>query len=438
MGDFITMKFTKNTFLMLGMASIFSITWIGDGMALRTDCTSNPPSGKYCKNAGNQQSCPPGCYCPGGEKRALGTDYDANGFCNGANGDQWPYRDSGIYHCPSYYNSTSGGASSVTSCYNAAHNLWYRADLSCSAGKYLPANSETCADCPSGYVCPGISQRGASASDQGKNQCTGGMTADDAKAKCVITCPAGKYLKKNTETCSNCPDDQYCPGGGPWEKKNSDQGLGTCPEGKVPNDNGTSCEIQVNCAVGTYLPKNSETCAECPDGNTVCKGGKFGVAAIDQGLTECGKAPYPNSVPNASKTDCVACPAGKEPDEDHATCVDAKIHVNAGEYLRANTTTPISCSGLVKKFCPGGSFYKKSVDQGKYDCPFNSNANANNTACELKLTKKQMVNGISGKGECWLKTDPEDYKFCIYGIRFENASNTSTDSGKYVLKNVKK
>ena len=34
-----------------------------------------------------------------------------------------------------------------------------------------------------------------------------------------------------------------------------------------------------------------------------------------------------------------------------------------------------------------------------------------------------MKNGISGNGECWKKTDPDDYRYCIYGMRFELPNN---------------
>lgn len=426
MGDFITMKFTKHTFLMLGLASVFSIAWIGDGMAKRWDCTSKPSAGQYCKNSGNHQICPFGCYCPGGEKRALGDDYDANSFCSDSSkGNQWPYQDSGIYHCPSSHPKSLGSQTSISGCYYEAQNndgtikVYYNEEKNIEEGYYLPSNTwNPVKKCKDGYYCPGGKFVASRTNDVGLKKCTGEMNPNDAQTKCVITCPVGKYLKKNTETCSNCPDDQYCPGGGPWEKKNSDQGLGTCPEGKVPNDNGTSCEIQANCTVGTYLPKNSETCAECPDGNTVCKGGKFGVAAIDQGLTECGKAPYPNSIPNASKTDCVACPAGKEPDENHANCVDKRMFIMPGKYLPANATEPgVDCLGT-KKYCPGGKFYKKSVEQGRYDCPFNADASEDHKSCKLKLTAKQLEQGSTASGQCWKKTDPEDYKYCIYGVRF--------------------
>ncbi len=43
-----------------------------------------------------------------------------------------------------------------------------------------------------------------------------------------VTCAAGKYLPANSTTCATCPAGNYCPGG-TWEKSSSDQGLNTCP-----------------------------------------------------------------------------------------------------------------------------------------------------------------------------------------------------------------
>lgn len=339
------MKFTKNTFLILGMASIFSIAWIGDGMAVR-NCTQNPPAGKYCKKQGSQKKCPAGCYCPGGVKTAVGDNDSYEGkvttHCSSKTASVEGYlNERGVYYCPSERPNSNEQSKSIYDCYN-------------EAGENYTDNE-----------------------------------------------PIQQKLRLR------------------------------CPDGKVPNAEHTGCiepddqEETVHCIRGEYLPANSESCAECPDGYYCPNEKDYPInRAVSQGNERCTG----NKVPNDRKDDCVPCSSGKEPDEDHATCVDAKIHVDPGQYLRANSTDPISCSGSVKKFCPGGSFYKKSVDQGRYDCPFNSNANSTNTACELKLTKKQMVNGVSGNGECWLKTDPEDYKLCIYGARFENASNTPTSS----------
>ncbi len=359
------MKFTKNTFLILGMASIFSIAWIGDGMA------ADAPAGKFRKNGANYD-CRPGCYCLGGAN--VTTTKDLKKACENRDLNvvsKFP----GVNLCPENFPRSKAKAESIFDCYNESGENYLDTYISCPVGKYLPKNSAQCADCLDGYRCPGIRMN---------------RTNPDADIR-LIKCPTGKVANAEHTDCIE-PDDQ---------------------------------EQTVHCIRGEYLPANSESCAECPDGYYCPNEKDYPInRAVSQGNERCTG----NKVPNDRKDDCVPCSSGKEPDEDHATCVDAKIHVDPGQYLRANSTDPISCSGSVKKFCPGGSFYKKSVDQGKYDCPFNSNANSTNTACELKLTKKQMVNGVSGNGECWLKTDPEDYKLCIYGARFENASNTPTSS----------
>ena len=358
---------------MIGVMSVFSLQHF-DAMAYRSDCTSNTSAGEYCKNAGNKPSCPGGCYCTGGTKFALGTDYSADDYCRGVVGDDWHFDSAHIYRCPDYYSSSPAGSSSVSNCYNASNNFRYRNDLSCSAGKYLPANSETCADCLDGYVCTGISGKSASSSDQG---------------------------------------------------------LSTCPDGKQPNADKSACEGAVQCPKGSYLPKNTQTCAECPDG-FVCKGGSFRInQPTDQGkLYPKDACPGSKSIVNKYRDGCESCLGGNmKANEDHTECVEHDMDIAPGYYLKANATAPSACFGA-KKFCPGGTFSKQAEDQGRYDCPFGANATADNKGCQLKLTKKQMENGASGAGKCWLKTNVEDFKSCIYGVRIQeidpSAAETST------------
>lgn len=226
-------------------------------------------------------------------------------------------------------------------------------------------------------------------------------------------CPQGHYLVANSKDCSSdCPAGKICKGGD-WIPYNAqDQGVEDCPTGMMPNDNQDACiEFKINCIAGTYLPENSSECAACPDGY-YCPGSPssgWTVQPISQGTKTCQNG----RVPNETKTACV-----QDPDN---------IPVTPGYYLKANATAPSACFGA-KKFCPGGTFSKQPEDQGRYDCPFGANATADNKGCQLKLTKKQMENGASGAGKCWLKTDINDFKSCIYGVRIQETAPTAAET----------
>lgn len=414
------------------MASIFSIAWIGDGMAVK-DCTQNPPAGKYCKKQGSQKKCPAGCYCPGGVKTAVGDNDSYEGkvttHCSSKTASVEGYlNERGVYYCPSERPYSNEGSSSENDCSSPKGDNCPYSQTPGYFCKNIDFLVPISSPCPKGCYCHGGTKQTVGFLNVEKlcrDRTNSSSNINDLKEGKVFLCPEdfpnSNEQSKSIYDCYNEAGENYT----------EQQKLRLrCPDGKVANAEHTGCiepddqEETVHCIRGEYLPANSESCAECPDGYYCPNEKDYPInRAVSQGNERCTG----NKVPNDRKDDCVPCSSGKEPDEDHATCVDAKIHVDPGQYLRANTTTPVPCSGA-KKFCPGGSFYKKSVDQGRYDCPFNSNANSANTACELKLTKKQMVNGVSGNGECWLKTDPEDYKLCIYGARFENASNTPTSS----------
>ena len=340
---------------------------------------------KKCDNgsflfSGQCYTCDSGCYCPypgNVDRDKLDPKNDIKnevlekwcarqGSCSHTDKshdqNKYGYQECGknnearVFRCPEQFPNSAGGSTSIEQCYTVAgpKKLYYK-KITCVSGEYLPINSDTCVPCKTG-------------------------TSD------------------------------YCPGlKDVYPSITIDQGIKTCTSGQHANGTHTSCENasdgQIKCVAGTYLPANAEECAACPDG-FVCRGnGSYSKQPIDQGNEEC-----PNgTVPNRTKTEC-------ETDPDN-------ISVPRGYYLPANHTTPQPCENLNRKqFCPGGTFAKSSLKQGIIDCPLNSNANENHTGCKLQLTMDQMKYGVATTktqlGECWTKTDPEDYRYCIYGTRF--------------------
>lgn len=398
----------------------------------------------YAKNCGSTEflftgncyTCFSGCYCVNHSKKLdpLNTISvsQAQSWCNkqiescdhsGRNGYGLCGYSDIMNRCPSSFPKSDPGATSSEDCYvlSGSTKLHYRS-IACMRGKYLPAGSESCADCRTGEkdfctggrsLYPSVTQdQGISTCPDGKKATANHMACEDMPAATV--CPAGTYLRADSTSCTQCPSDFICPGGS-YSKQSYDQGKESCEGNSVPNANHTACVSgDVNCIAGTYLPANTKTCAACPDGY-VCAGGAFSQQPIDRGKERCSG----DKVPNEQKTACVSCAAGQKPNDDNTACSDADIVVSPGWYLPANAVQQRQCFGE-KKYCPGGEYSKKSTEQGRFDCPYNSNPTKNRAACELKLTKDQLKFGPLGKQgsiECWAMTSPEDYTACVYGVR---------------------
>ena len=109
---------------------------------------------------------------------------------------------------------------------------WTGNSIKCDAGKYLPANSVTCATCVAGYSCAGGTWTYDGA-EHGRTQCTGATYSGAGAATCA-TCPsiytsdttagktkitdckvkttAGKYIANaNDSTQTACTTGHYCP-----------------------------------------------------------------------------------------------------------------------------------------------------------------------------------------------------------------------------------
>lgn len=425
---------------MLGVVSICSISGISEVWAQRK--CSDSSAGRYCKEPGQTHpKCPEGCYCSGYNKYAVNdttiSDYKkVDDRCKDhSSAAEEHLGKSSIYYCPSSYPDSPKGSTRIEDCFFKSEegvivyfNSSYRVDV--PAGKYLKAGHTTPDNCPADKYCPGGSLQAFKDINNGINNCPASGVVSDNGKKCTITCKAGTYLymlnsrREYKVECADCPDGKICKGY-TYEFKKAPEGttslgVDTCSDDKVPNETHTECvtpQRKVHCGRGFYLPKKSETCYECPDGFYCPYDKDFPVSTIDQGNERCDD----NQIPNEKKTGCITCPNGQKADKNKTQCVEIGIEVNKGWYLPANSTTSKQCTES-KKFCPGGEYLKKSVDQGKYDCPFNSSTNSDNSACNLILTTDQLKNGISGNGKCWMKTDPEDFVMCIYGTRLKQPS----------------
>ena len=113
--------------------------------------------------------------------------------------------------------------------------------FNCSNSQFLPANSESCANCPNGYSCTGgeltFNEHKSSGMDltqkitnAANNVCSANFPSElyATWTPKTITCDAGKYLPENSEVCISCSMGNKCPGGTYSFNETNDQGIEPC------------------------------------------------------------------------------------------------------------------------------------------------------------------------------------------------------------------
>ena len=123
----------------------------------------------------------------------------------------------------------------------------------CNSGDYLPANTDHCVACPEYYDCNGGNFTFNETYTQGakfktfitsdiKNGCRTDFTKsinNTANISPVFTpnqhtCTPGYYLPANADSCTICPQNNYCIGGTYTFNETSDQGIEQCVNGHAP------------------------------------------------------------------------------------------------------------------------------------------------------------------------------------------------------------
>lgn len=355
--------------------------------------------GRFCW-ATQGYACAPGCYCTG--NTGSFTSWTKSSVTDGCS-KRWTKIDSelgsyGVHLCPSPFTKSDSSASASSSCYytNASGTKLYNKNYSCSAGKYLPANSITCTSCPKDHYCPGVNTK-PSGSDQGKTACPSGHTAPmESKAssdcKKSISCAAGQYLPANSETCAACTSGYYCTAG-TYTKKAENQGLKVCGAEQTPNASKTGCETKTyNCDKGTYLPANSTSCSACPS-DSYCPGQSGMVKSSNpQGFIQCTG----NTVPKSDHTGC------EEKKPDSVTC-------KVGEYLPANTYACAAC--LANSACKSGTFKPSNANQGIESCGNGYSVSADKASCV-----KNKPTSVNCPGGQYLPAGKETCTQCTSGF----------------------
>jgi len=383
------MKFTKYTFLILGLASSLPF----DAYAAYCNSQgSKAPAGKYCK-ALSSFDCEKGCYCEGGGNFTWAVGDVEKGCKNRWSKVTSELNSKGVYLCPEGFTESDKGAKTKNQCYRISGNKkdYYpgtststssATQINVDAGKFLPKNSETPITCTnttntssgifaSNWYCPGGKFTKSSTKDQGISGCPTGTIPDENKKKCVeptfLDCQAGYYMPENGTACARCNFFMYCPGGRYKTKHTSDGADWYCAivevernnvleytgvlapflveagitenELSIPTLNGGPCEkmkdVTVTCQKGTYLHKMSRFCDQC-ESDTVCEGGTFHLSLYDnQGLGE-------------------KCTAPAHPNNNTGKCERDTVNCEEGTYLPTNASACTNCR--TNFVCTGGRF----------------------------------------------------------------------------------
>ena len=289
--------------------------------------------------------CTAGNYVPAGERTCAACPIGS--YCAGGTFGRNDSADQGITACDSATPYSMPGSSSSSACYTAI----------CSPGRYLPAASSTCQQCPIGSYCSGGTFDLNNNDDQGITACPTGYTSTTYAAyvsECQITCSAGEYLTAGASACTQCPANSYCPGGTFGYNASEAQGItgcsGTTPLSQAGSDDAGDC-YTATCSLGQYLPAAGLACITCPE-NSYCVGGTEldYNANTPQGITACSGT-------------TLLSPAGSDDAGDCYTAI-----CSAGQYLPADALSCTQCREGY--YCLGGTEfdYDENNDQGLTQC----------------------------------------------------------------------
>ena len=241
----------------------------------------------------------------------------------------------------------------------------------CQEGKYYRvAYPSMCRWCPEGYtrldgdpkcyIC-GVGKY----SDVRKicQNCVAGKFSNalglDAEADCR-PCAVGKSSIAGAVECVECVPGEDCF---------------RCPAGEMLDSSGTGCEI---CEPGSYSPRTSNYCHDCPHGKI----------SVVQGAVECDLCPRGNFSSELGSTICFECGTLQYSPDDRGSCVDCP-----------NGTLP-NHEGPYCALCPAGTV-RTSGQSSCVDCGEGKYSADDRATCEdCGVGKYSNVTGLGSGAEC--------------------------------------
>ena len=353
--------------------------------------------------------------------------------------------------------------------------------IKCAAGKYLPKNKTTCANCTSGNYCLGGEWYKSTTKDQGLSPCPNGYKNSEVGSKkqtdCYMNVPAKKYVKKkkdtspstcgkgtykgahkvyynSTSSCNNCPSgyrdgavttsQSNCIMNVPkkkYVKKSKDSKPTDCPTGRrkdahtVKYGNISSCEskqltVTFDCNGGTR--SSGPASATYQSDKT---GQKFTTKCTKTGHTQDGwKRDRKASNSNYS--------TGSSVSENFVLTYTPKITIHAhwklnsykcsaGKYLKKSDTKCTEC--LPNNYCPGGEYkYDTTKDQGIFKCsekapgyPYSKEGSSKDSNCYMKVAKNNYVSPAKAKNSRHCDTGLYKEAHNVYYGKVSSCSNES-------------
>ena len=296
--------------------------------------------------------------------------------------------------------SFSYGALACEPCGNGTIAAWegMATCSSCALGKYAPAGSSACQDCPFHTYLDFPYAGGI----QDCKACPAGTTAPYAgipSGLACLGCATGTY-ELNRE-CVPCEAGQYAGRGV--------TACSTCSNGTFSINIAEFC---MDCPMGKFAPARASACRDCPLHTYL----DFLYAGHVLDCKACPAGTYNLALAASSSSQCVACPPGKY--EQGRVCVACLM----GQYAPAGQATAcLTCPGGL--FSKAGSSVCKDCLAGSYSV---SDASGNCTACPVGTFS---LSGATSCQACMVgEYSPGNSSTCVFcqagSYNGENASSS--------------
>lgn len=420
------MKLVNRIFMVFGALSVFSLFQFD---AMGSNCSQEPPAGKFCRTWGSKDDCPAGCWCPGGNKMEVGIwtqskpETQVGPACAGKYENvEYYLNQRSIFYCPNDFPYSDSGSSREDSCYyengqggakfylrdcgTDTHLHTKRVGNSCVCDEgYAKDSNKECMTCDSdnGYVWSKtkaatcvkqytVTYKCGEGSGTPPSDSNGYQSGDLVTVKNGCNRSEGKTFYK-----WKCGSDFVSPG----------------DEFEIKSD--TTCTAQWKCAPGYYSSSDSSSAQN-----------------VQQSSTETPKKMF-KTVNVAGGATCKICEDGWYcPDGVHRKqCLSGRVNENRTECVTSNnedagdgngdgegdgegnggtSTEEQGCGkGTYRKgagcavcefgyFCPG--------DGERHTCPLEGSPSTDRTTCEVNVPKDKMT-------KCWNATN---FRKCVYGV----------------------